>query len=145
MSSLTHKEWLLTFLSDHKIHTGDEIRNRSTLQFGQAISVHPRITDLREEGYEILSKRSGKQYVFRMTGKKVIPTVAKKKEPKVVQGYVFDTASDDKRNGYVCQIVERAKASDHEVLENGPAFTVKFGDGSTDVVFSSELSPWYPS
>jgi biotin operon repressor len=139
----SHKEWLLNFLSDHEPHTGDEIRNRSELQFGRPITVHSRITDLRKDGYEVISKGNGKQYVFRLTGKKE-SAVTPKKAP-VVQGYMFDTAADDKRNGNICQIVERANASDAEVLENGPAFTVKFGDGTTDVVFSSELSPWYPS
>lgn len=138
---MSGKEWLLRELSDGEWHSGDALRARSHLMLGKTISLHPRITDLREDGYKIEYKRVvGHEYWFRLTGKgEPVP-----KAPSVVQGYRFDSA-DDPRNGNICKILTRSEASDHEVLENGPAFLVRFGDGSTDVVFSSELSPWYPT
>lgn len=68
-----------------------------------------------------------------------------------VQGYTFDTMAEgeipDAYNRNVCQIVRRAQgteASEVEMLEHGPAFWVKFGDGHEMVAHASELSPWYP-
>lgn len=69
--------------------------------------------------------------------------------PQLVQGYVFESVSDEApdadRNNTICKIVSRAKVSEHELMEYGPAFKVKFGDGYEMVAYSSELHPWYPT
>lgn len=62
-----------------------------------------------------------------------------------VNGFLFLTEAEHPRNNTVCQIMDKAGASDVEILENGPAFKVRFGDGEEMVVFSSELRPWYPT
>jgi hypothetical protein len=66
-----------------------------------------------------------------------------------VQGYTFNTVSDElnlaQRNGTVCKVVGRADASDGDLLEYGPSFTVLFGDGYRTVAFATELNPWYPT
>lgn len=137
---MSGKEWLLKQLEDGQWHSGDALRMLSHTQRGRAISLHPRVTDLREEGYVIENQKVGHDYHFRLVEKgEPVP-----KAPPIVQGFKFDSA-DDPRNGNICRIISRSEASDHEILENGPAFLVRFGDGSTDVVFSSELSPWYPT
>lgn len=75
-------------------------------------------------------------------------------EHQVVQGYTFESVSEPetelgKRNGDICQIRRRAEPkrdlSEGELLDLGPAFVVEFGDGYRDVVYSAELSPWYPT
>lgn len=69
-----------------------------------------------------------------------------------VQGFTFDSVAEDGElstyNGNICQIVRRAsatEASENEVLDYGPAFVVRFGDGKEDTAYASELSPWYPT
>lgn len=63
----------------------------------------------------------------------------------VVQGYEFQSVEDHPRNGTICQIIRRAAVSDVERLDMGASFTVRFGDGSVETAYGSELHPWYPS
>ena len=71
----------------------------------------------------------------------------------VVQGYTFSSfaspeSSLGKRNGDVCQMVRRAREGDvhlQELLDLGPAFIVRFGDGHETVAFGVELNPWFPT
>lgn len=63
----------------------------------------------------------------------------------IVQGFMFRTVEDDPDNDSICRIVRRAEASDQEVIEMGPAFLVRFGDGHQRVAYAMELSPWYPT
>lgn len=77
--------------------------------------------------------------------------VHKKDNP--VQGFLFVSVAEDKTevgdyNDTVCQIVRRAtygEASEHDVLNMGPAFWVRFNDGHEFVAYAHELSPWYPT
>lgn len=140
------QQWLHDYLADGKWHTGDEIRQRSRLALPKEISLHPRITDLRERGFRIEHQRAGRGYAFLLTGKGD-PPVPKRPDPKAVQGYVFNNAAEpeDPRCGNICQIVGRAKATDSEQLTYGSLFLVRFGDGEEDTAFASELQPWYPT
>lgn len=62
-----------------------------------------------------------------------------------VQGFTYTSIVDgDTRNGTICHIIGRATVSDVEVLEMGPAFEVKFGDGTQVTAYAEELHPWYP-
>lgn len=62
-----------------------------------------------------------------------------------VQGYSYmSVVDDDPRNGTICKILRRAKVSDVEQREFGPAFTVQFGDNHITTAYAEELSPWYP-
>lgn len=66
----------------------------------------------------------------------------------VVRGYMFISVGEVgvDRNETICQIIGRdTEISDNEVVENGPAFRVRFGDGHVLTAFSSELHPWYPT
>lgn len=70
-----------------------------------------------------------------MIGKSIVP----------VQGYTYWSIVDgDPRNDTICQIIERADVRGADVMEYGPAFRVRFGDGHTTTAYSSELRPWYP-
>lgn len=62
---------------------------------------------------------------------------------KYVQGYIFK-CDDDPRDGNIVQIVGRCGA-EGSLLEQGPVFRVKFGDGSTDTASCYELQPWFPT
>ncbi len=65
----------------------------------------------------------------------------------VVQGYLYDGVSDEyaERNNTVCRIVARVEGDDiaQDLMDNGPAFLVEFGDQFQMVAYSSELHPWY--
>ncbi len=66
-----------------------------------------------------------------------------------VQGFSYDSVSDDEPdNGLICQIVGRTgplDASEQEILDLGPAFLVRFGDGHERTAYACELRPWYPT
>jgi hypothetical protein len=66
-----------------------------------------------------------------------------KQKDKVVQGYLF-RSDDDPRDRNICQIVGRCDA-EGSLLEQGPMFSVKFGDGSTGTAAGYELQPWFPT
>lgn len=137
---MTGKEFVFSVLQDGQPHTIEEIELRSPAR----ITVHSRVADLRNDGHEIRRVVEGRVTGYQWLGKRKGRTRVRPRLARVVQGYIFQSVADDPRNGNVCQIEERANASDHEVLENGPAFKVRFGDGEADIVFSNELRPWYP-
>lgn len=63
-----------------------------------------------------------------------------------VQGYIFQTVEESslsERNGTICKIIGRG-GGDALILEQGPLFRVKFGDGVEEIVSSDELRPWFP-
>lgn len=70
-----------------------------------------------------------------------------------VQGFLFESVAEHgsdlgARNDTVCKIVRRAsyvEASEHDVLDQGPAFLVRFSDGHEEIAYAHELSPWYPT
>lgn len=70
----------------------------------------------------------------------------------IVQGYLFRSVAEEgdlvRRNDTVCRILRRAEVTDvseHDVLDMGPAFVVRFWDGLELVAHANELSPWYPT
>lgn len=136
------QQFLLDLLIDGEPHSSEEIKTKSRITLGREITVHPRITDLREKGYIIIGRRIKGVYHFKLESKGDPPV----KEPPFVQGYIFNCVQgDDPRNGNICKIVGRAPATDTDLLTYGPAFSVVFGDGEEDTAFSSELSPYYPT
>ena len=64
---------------------------------------------------------------------------AKKKEP--VQGYKFSSPGDE-HHECICKIVSRVE-EEGSLLEQGPMFKVKFGDGKVVAASGEELSPWF--
>jgi hypothetical protein len=64
---------------------------------------------------------------------------------EIVQGFLYMSGASDELDGSIVKIVGRAKVSDEQVLENGPEFVIRFGDGLEMDAFASELSPWYPT
>lgn len=62
-----------------------------------------------------------------------------------VQGFTFMSGYDHERDGNIVKIIGRVKADDDQVLEHGPEFLIRFGDGFEMEAMASELSPWYPT
>src|SRR5690348_2560091 len=90
--------------------------------------------------YRPLSRRWAERYRKR----RILPT---KKTTEFVKGYMFNTVDGSNiadRNETVCQIIGRVE-EEGSLMENGPMFKVKFGDGHEDVALASELSPWWPA
>lgn len=72
---------------------------------------------------------------------------AKKQRNEFVQGYMFNTIADGSlsdRNETVCQIIGRV-TEEGSLMENGPMFKIRFGDGHEDTATASELNPWWPA
>lgn len=69
--------------------------------------------------------------------------MAQKKKTEPVQGYKFSSEGDP-RNGTICKIVSRVE-EEGSLLEQGPMFEIKFGDGETMTASGYELSPWFPT
>lgn len=67
---------------------------------------------------------------------------------KVVQGFMYDnegTEEHKQHNQTICQIIGKGDANDYELMEYGPAFLVKFGNGDVITAFARELHPYYPT
>lgn len=60
---------------------------------------------------------------------------------KLITGYLYRN-TESEFNECVCQLVSRVKESG-TLMEQGPSFKVKFGDGTEKVVSGYELSPWF--
>jgi len=65
----------------------------------------------------------------------------------VIQGYLFRSEGPfHERSNTVCKIDRRADEREGELLSQGPAFWVTFGDDPDTNYFAygHELSPWFP-
>jgi hypothetical protein len=150
---MTDKDLLLGVLRDGELHSAADIRMVAELSGNAGITIHSRVSDLRREGYVIRVTRMGRKGVgYRLTGKREGPVRVREKEQTPVQGFTFESCLEDgelsTRNGDICQVVRRAsehEATDNEVLNLGPAFRVRFGDGKEETAYAQELSPWYPT
>lgn len=63
-----------------------------------------------------------------------------------VQGFTFTTVEEHEladRNGTICQIIGRVEEHG-SLLESGPVFRIRFGDGFETNALAAELSPWFP-
>jgi hypothetical protein len=140
---MSGKEAILEIIRDGEIHTLEEIESLARLRCGERVTVHSRIADLRREGWMIDGIREGRKQAYRLTGRKDHPVRVKEKRVDPVQGYTFLTDAPNPRNGDVCKIIARVEAPD--VLDAGPAFRVRFGDGEEDVAYAYELRPWFPT
>jgi hypothetical protein len=66
---------------------------------------------------------------------------------RIVQGYLFRSEGPfEYRSDTVCKIIARVTDADGELLGDGPAFWVTFGDAPEKKYFAygHELSPWFP-
>lgn len=141
MAKKTDDQFVLEILTDGKVHSGKEIEMISLAKRGHGLTLHSRISALRDKGWIIGSKRNGRRdFNYWLEGKrearkKVVP------EP-IVKAYLFRSDADVPQNERICEILRRAEP-DGETLE--PAFIVKFSNGEEMTAWGAELRPWYPS
>jgi hypothetical protein len=60
--------------------------------------------------------------------------------PKDVDGYIY--VGHDDREGMICHIIDRVRDPDI-LLDIGPVYHVRWGDGTIELVPNVMLCPWF--
>lgn len=143
---VTDREFLLLLLRDGHSHCKSELEQRSLIELGHRMTVHSRVAELRRDGWMIdcTPVPHLRESIYTLSGK--VEGRYRVKDADPVQAYMYVTDEEGRmtRDRTVCKIIGRAKVSDAEARDYGPAFRVQFGDGHITTAYSDELRPWYP-